>query len=257
MRTPKPQEARMGVGLFVTGTDTGCGKTIVTATLARALAQRGIDVGVAKPFASGLDPNSPEQSSDILFLQRAAQLSERLDEVCPVRFRLPLAPANAAPLEHKAVDIAGALAAMTRYGKKHEVVLIEGIGGAAVPLTEEYLVSDFVRELGLPCLVVARSALGTINHTILTVEHLRTKGVKVAGVIFNRLTEAPLDLAEQVGPPLAAHIAMCRNFGLLPFVVRRRDAAPEAMPDVDDLPTSSAPIEEILAALQVDKFNAL
>ncbi len=238
----------MARALFITGTDTGCGKTIVTATLARALALRGVDVGVAKPFASGLDPEAPGLDSDIFFLQKAANLQESLDEVCPARFRLPLAPANAAPLEKKIVDVRSVLETMKRYVTKHRVTLIEGIGGAAVPLTRSYLVSDFVRDLGMACLVVARSALGTISHTVLTVEHLSNRGVPVHGIVFNRLQSGALTLAEEVGPPLAAQIANVQDFGMLPFVPSG-DPHTERLPNLEDLPVACPAIERLVNSL--------
>lgn len=233
-------------GLFITGTDTGCGKTIVTASLAKALASRGIDVGVAKPFASGLNPDVPDETTDIRFLQRAAGLNEPLDLVCPVRLRLPLAPANAAPLEGKRLDVATVTEAMRHYLGQHEVNLVEGIGGAAVPIKENYLVSDFAKDLGLPVLVVARSALGTINHTLLTVEHLRSKGSQIFGLVFNRTFGGAMDLAEEVGPPLAARLAGVRNFGIVPFV----GVSPGNIPlPFENLPIFSDPIVEIVEQL--------
>ncbi|MCX7624842.1 MAG: dethiobiotin synthase [Candidatus Sumerlaeaceae bacterium] len=232
--------------LFITGTDTGCGKTVVTASLAKALAARGVDVGVAKPFASGLDPETPEEISDIRYLQRAAGLNEPLEQVCPIRLRLPLAPANAAPLEGKQLNIEMVARAMRRYMSCHKITLIEGIGGAAVPLTESYLVSDFVKDLAVPVLIVSRSALGTINHTLLTVEHLRSKNVTIFGLAFNRIHGGALDLAEEVGPPLAARIAGVRNFGIVPFV---SGTHPDTPPPIEDLPVFSDTIMEIAEEL--------
>lgn len=232
--------------LFITGTDTGCGKTVVTASLAKALVSRGIDVGVAKPFASGLNPDVPDENTDIRFLQKAAGLNEPLDLVCPVRLRLPLAPANAAPLEGKRLDVATVAETICHYLGQHEVTLVEGIGGAAVPIKENYLVSDFAKDLGLPVLIVARSALGTINHTLLTVEHLRSKDVSIFGVVFNRTFGGALDLAEEVGPPLAARLAGVRNFGIVPFVAGSLADSP---PPMDNLPIFSDPIVEIVEEL--------
>ncbi len=231
----------MRKALFVTGTDTGCGKTVVTATLARALAAQGVDVGVMKPFASGIAPDSPSDYDDIVFLQRAAGLCEPLDEVCPARFELPLAPANAAPLEKRTVEIERVIAAVRSYLERHRIVLIEGIGGVAVPLRDHYLVSDFIRDLNIPTLVVARSTLGTINHTILTTRFLQSCGIGIAGIVFNRTSPGDMTLAEKVGPPLAVSIAGVRDFGMLPHVA----SGLESLPSLDALPVKSEPIEAI------------
>jgi len=232
--------------LFITGTDTGCGKTIVTATLARALASRGYDVGVCKPYASGIALEAPEETSDIVFLQKAAGLREPIDLVCPARFSLPLAPAQAEPLENIRYTPEEICQRVQEYVKLHEITLVEGIGGAAVPLTHNYLVSDFIKDLGLPVLVVARSALGTINHTILTVEHLRNKGLSVLGVIFNRVTGGELSEAEKGGPPLAATLAGVPFLGVVPFVGEEKV---DSLPAVQQLPITCEAIVNTLRLL--------
>jgi dethiobiotin synthetase len=230
-------------GLFVAGTDTGCGKTVATATLARALALRGVDVGVAKPYVTGIDPEAPAPESDICFLQQAACCSDALDEVSPARFRLPLAPANAAALEGRRVERAQVVAQTRAYAGRHSVTLVEGIGGVAVPLDVDYLVSDFIRDLDLSVLLVARSALGTINHTMLTAEHLRHCGVRVAGVVFNRTCGGPLTQAELVGPPVAAQLAGLHSFGILPYVAGADGDRP---PPVKALPVGCEAVAQIV-----------
>lgn len=233
--------------LFVTGTDTGCGKTVVTAALARALCRRGVDVGICKPFASGVSVEAPGPDSDIGFLLRAVGREEPLDEVCPVRLTLPLAPANAAPLENRSVDVTLAVARTQSLCQRHEITLIEGIGGVAVPLVDDFLVSDFIRALDVPVLVVARSALGTINHTILTLEHLRAKGLHTMGVIFNRTMGGPLSLAEEVGPPLAARLSGVKSYGVVPFVGKASQG--DFLPPVEHLPADCAAIKAVVEDL--------
>jgi dethiobiotin synthetase len=234
-------------GFFVTGTDTGCGKTIVSATLARALASAGVDVGATKPFASGIDVDAPDELSDVCYLQRAAGLHEPLEKVCPARFRLPLAPVNAARLEEKNIDVEAVCQAVRDYARGHEFTIVEGIGGIAVPLAGHYLVSDFALQLGLPVLVVARSALGTINHTLLTVEHLKSRGLNIFGVVFNRLAPGPLTLAEQVGPPLAAQLADVRDFGIVPYAEAATNDMP---PPIENLPVWSSAIRSIVEVIK-------
>jgi dethiobiotin synthetase len=221
--------------LFVTGTDTGCGKTVVTAALVRHLRAHGTDVGVMKPFATGVCAADISQEDDIALLRAAAGIDDGYDRISPSRFTRPLAPACASEIEKRDVEIGPVLELIRDYRKAHTVTVIEGIGGVAVPLTPSFLVSDFVRDLGAPALIVARSALGTINHTLLTVEHLRGRGVPVVGVVFVRHAPGPLTEAEETGPPMAARIAGIRSFGIVPFcqgleptlpLARRLDALP-------------------------------
>jgi dethiobiotin synthetase len=205
-------------GVFVTGTDTGVGKTIVAATVARALAGEGRRVGVMKCAATGVGWPGEPTMTDAALLAAAARSDDPLDLMCPQRFGPPLAPLTAASLEGRIVDIEAITQAATALARRHQWLVVEGVGGAAVPLTPHLLVSDLIALLGLPALVVARSALGTVNHTVLTLEHLRARGVRVAGVVFVRGGEGPLTLAEEHGPPLASRWADTCNFGLFPHI---------------------------------------
>ncbi|MBX7244673.1 MAG: dethiobiotin synthase [Candidatus Sumerlaeaceae bacterium] len=202
--------------LFITGTDTGIGKTIVAASIARALRARAVDVGVLKPFASGNDDE--EALSDIRLLQGAAALIEPPTAGTPFRFHAPLAPLSAARLESRHVPVPQALRLVRDYMAGHTATIIEGVGGAAVPLTERILVSDFIHDLNLPALIVARSALGTINHSLTCIEHLRTRHVQISGILFVRHEEGPLSQAEQVGPPTVCELSGMRNYGLVPHI---------------------------------------
>ncbi|MCX7719042.1 MAG: dethiobiotin synthase [Candidatus Sumerlaeaceae bacterium] len=205
-------------GLFVTGTDTGVGKTVVAATLARALRLAGHDVGVMKCVATGVGwPGEPELT-DAELLATAAQSGDPLDLVCPQRFRPPLAPLTAARLDGRHVNVEAIANAASALAQRHRWLIVEGVGGAAVPITADLLVSDLAARLGLPALIVARTALGTVNHTVLTVEHLRERKVQVAGVVFVRGADGALSLAEEHGPPLACQTAGVCNFGIFPYV---------------------------------------
>lgn len=203
--------------LFVTGTGTGVGKTIVAASLARAFRERGIDVGVCKPFASGAVPGCDWRDDDALLLKEAAGCSDPLSEISPQRFAAPLAPLSAARLEARIVDVEAALRSAREVIGRHRVTIIEGVGGIAVPLTENVLVSDFARELGVPVLIVASSALGTINHSLLTIEHLRARKVEISGIIFVRGNNGALSLAETTGPDVVVELGGVESFGIVPF----------------------------------------
>ena len=174
-------------GLFVTATDTGVGKTEVACALVRGHRARGLDVGAMKPAQSGHGPGEP---SDAERLRAAAGGADPAELVCPYTFTAPLAPAVAARLEGREVSLARVLEAARELAARHAALVVEGAGGLLTPLTEAESYADLVVALGLPALVVARAGLGTVNHTALTVEALRRRGVAVLGVVTNRLAEA-------------------------------------------------------------------
>lgn len=178
-------------GLFITGTDTGVGKTFVAAGIARACRAAGWRVGVYKPVASGCDPGR-EQDQDAWQLWEAAGRPLTLSDVCPQCFEAPLAPHRAARAEGRQVDQAR-LAQGVRVWDGFDLVLVEGAGGLMCPLTDDYYVADLAAELGWPLLVVAGNRLGVINHTLQTLIVAATfrEGLPVAGVILNDLTSEP------------------------------------------------------------------
>ena len=169
-------------GVFVTGTDTGVGKTVIACGLARALRQKGIDVGVMKPCETGVGPDGP---LDALALRSAAGVNDPIEVICPHSFALPAAPSVAAQVEGRVVDLARIRVASKALAARHEFLLVEGAGGWLVPITPEFAMADLAAELGLPVLVVARASLGTINHTLLTVEAIERRGIPLAGVVVN------------------------------------------------------------------------
>ncbi|GAB2691900.1 dethiobiotin synthase [Paenibacillus thermoaerophilus] len=170
-------------GLFVTGTDTGVGKTVITAAIAAALREAGAGVGVWKPVQSGEPLGSGRTDAERLL--RGSGIDERPEAVAPYTFGAPLTPVLAASAEGVRLTTQALRAAGEPLMARYEALLIEGAGGVAVPLTEDALVADWIAELGTPALIVARSGLGTINHTLLTAEMLRQRGVPVAGVVLN------------------------------------------------------------------------
>ncbi|NVN92312.1 MAG: dethiobiotin synthase [Desulfuromonadales bacterium] len=189
----------MNRGIFITGTDTGVGKTIVAATLARLLRYKGINVGVMKPVTSGCREEQGQLvSDDALLLCRAAGLACS-DDIAPYLLREPLAPAEAARLDGVRIDADRIRVSYDRLAARHDVVIVEGAGGLMVPLAEGLLTTDLIRLLNLPLLVVARPNLGTVNHTLLTCLCAGQLGLAVAGVVVNNYPKSP-DLAEQGAP---------------------------------------------------------
>lgn len=202
-------------GIFVTGTDTGVGKTIVAATLARLLRMNGISVGVMKPVTSGCrEENGRLVSDDALLLCQAAG-TELSDDVAPYRLREALAPADAARIDGVRIDFSAIKASFERLAATYQYVIVEGAGGLMVPLSGGLLVADLARELELPLLVVARPGLGTINHTVLTCFSAQQLGLQVAGVIVNGMPDQP-GLAEKGAPHQIGSLCGASVLGVWP-----------------------------------------
>lgn len=203
-------------GLFVTGTDTGVGKTEVACALVSGWREAGLDVGAMKPAESGVAPGAP---GDAERLRAAAGGGDPMALVRPYRFAAPLAPAVAARLEGVEVRLEEILAAARALAARHAALLVEGAGGLLVPLAAGHSYADLAAALGLPVLVVARAGLGTVNHTALTVEALRARRLAVAGVILNRT--APVDdpsvphnaaeIERLTGAPVLASLPWCAD----------------------------------------------
>jgi dethiobiotin synthetase len=168
-------------GVFVTGTGTEVGKTVVAAATARTHAAAGERVAVFKPAVSGLDDRG---ESDHALLRRAAGSRQSDDEIAPYRYGPPVAPHLGAELAGEAIDPARLVASARAASGDADFLVCEGVGGLLVPLTLGYLVRDLARELALPLVVVASPALGTINHTLLTIEAARAVGLEVVAVVL-------------------------------------------------------------------------
>ena len=177
-------------GLFITGTDTGVGKTFVARGIASALRARGRRVGVLKPIETGCGGALDPQPADALALRAAAGSNLPLERICPYRLDAPLAPDVAARLENVRIDPARIAAVFRALERDHDVTLVEGAGGLLVPILERYTMADLARDLGLPLLVVVDSKLGAINHTLLTLEAAAARGLPVRGYVLNHASAA-------------------------------------------------------------------
>ena len=212
-------------GLFITGTDTGVGKTLVAAGLAAWCRAHGVDVGVMKPIATGgvrlgRGSRTGMISPDATLLARAAGVEDDDALINPVCYREPLAPYTASLRARQSVAWGRIARAFGVLAGRHRVMIVEGIGGVSVPLSHRRTVVDLIRRLRLPVLVVARLRLGTLNHTLLTVEHARRRGVRVVGVLLNA-TEAPSSnpgarLAERTNPTVLRTCLSVPVLGVLP-----------------------------------------
>jgi dethiobiotin synthetase len=184
------------VGLFITGTDTGVGKTFVTCLLARQMRAAGRPVRVCKPVATGAElVNGCWLADDTRRLAEAAGLAGEWERITPWAFPEPVAPPVAARRHGVKLDLAEMAAAVGRAAEPGVPLLVEGVGGLLCPVTDGATVADLAALLKLPLVVVARRSLGTLNHTLLTLEVARGRGLAVAGVVVNEVTP-PEGLAE-------------------------------------------------------------
>jgi dethiobiotin synthetase len=198
-------------GVFVTGTDTGVGKSVVAAAICAALAARGERVAAFKPAVSGLDEEPGEFGYDHELLASVASAGQSADEVAPWRFGPPVSPHHAAELAGERIEPAQLVTA----AREHELIVCEGVGGLLVPITPGYLVRDLAIDLELPVVVAARTGLGTINHTLLTVEAARAAGLKVAGVVMTPWRDTPTEM-ERSNRATVERLADLRVSGLPP-----------------------------------------
>jgi dethiobiotin synthetase len=217
-------------GLFVTGTDTGVGKTLVTCAVLRGLRARGWDAAGMKPIETGVGPEGP---LDALALREAAGEADPLDDICPQRFAMPAAPSVAAAAEGRSVELWAVRRAFERLAARHECVIAEGAGGLLVPLTQHQCMADLARDLELPLLVVARAALGTINHTLLTLEAAVARGLSVAGVVLSH-TGGLLSSADAANLDALRHALDSALLGEIPPLAPGEHPAPDAI-DLDAL----------------------
>lgn len=206
-------------GLFVTGTDTEIGKTVIAGGIARILREQRQRVGVFKPIASGcrLDRQGLV-SEDAEFLAHCADSPESLEHICPVRYREPLAPEVAVQRGARPIDFQSVQTYYNRLVADKDVVIVEGIGGLLVPLAKDFTVADLAKQINLPLLIVARPGLGTINHTLLTIEVARSRGLPLAGVVINSYVADTASVAEETNSA-----AIERASGLKVLAVVPRD----------------------------------
>jgi dethiobiotin synthetase len=187
--------------LLITGTDTGIGKTVVAASIAQILNEQGYRVAVFKPAGSGcVHRREGLVSEDAELLAHCANARHPLDLICPQRYAEPLAPAIAAERAKQPLDWEAINRSIKIMSRDSDVMIIEGIGGLLVPMDEKHTFLDAAADMKASAVVVARPALGTINHTLLTLQALRSRNIPVAGVVINRYPTDTPGLAEETNP---------------------------------------------------------
>jgi len=170
---------------FIAGTDTDVGKTYVAAGIARYLKLEGHDVGIMKPYAAGLQKNQPYKSKDVEILANAAQINDSDELINPYFFTIPASPFTAAKQLQISIDNNLVLESFKKLSSLHEIMLVEGMGGILTPIFKNYFVTNLIHDLGLDTIIVTRTRIGTVNHTLLTCKICEKFNVSIKGIIIN------------------------------------------------------------------------
>lgn len=202
---------------FLTGTDTGVGKTTITAALAVCIKKLGIDVGVMKPVATGIPQKSGFKSADVSLLYHASKVNDPEDMVNPIFMPLPASPYDASKALELDFNKKIIFEKFDKLKNTHEMLLVEGIGGIMTPISRDYFVADMIKGMGLETIIVTRSTLGTLNHTMMTVKTCRDYEIPIKGIIINNYDENG-GIAEKNSPSTIYEITNIPILGILPFV---------------------------------------
>ena len=202
---------------FITGTDTGVGKTAITAGIAGSMRKIGIDVGVMKPIATGAPQKTGFKSSDVSILAEASGIKDPEDLINPVFLPMPVSPYDASKLLSLPIDMSQILAKFTKLFSMHQVLLIEGIGGLMTPITTKLFVADMIKAMGVETIIVTRATLGTLNHTAMTCRLCKEYGIKIKGLVINNFDEKGT-AAEKNAPATLYEITGIDIIGIVPFI---------------------------------------
>lgn len=206
-------------GFFVTGTDTGVGKTLVTTQIGRAIQDENISLGIMKPIETGVSSSLVQTNlSDAGLLKTILEIPDSMEDISPYRYQTPVAPLLASRLENKPIDTQVIIEAYQKLTRKYDVVLAEGAGGLLVPIKNNYLMADLAKDLALPLIIVARFHLGTINQTALTIESARARGLNIEGIIFSCLDEDQPTELEKYTPDILEEIYKTPVIAICPFM---------------------------------------
>ncbi len=219
-------------GLFVTGTDTGVGKTIVTAGLVRLARRRGLRALGVKPVETGCALRSGSlYPEDGAFLMAASENALTLDDVTPFRFSLPASPARAAAMEGRKLTVTDLVEHVSTLEEDSDLLVVEGAGGLMVPIQEKLMMIDFAERLGYPVLLVGRTRLGTVNHTLLSVSALRARNIEIAGIVLSCSFSEP-GPEEEYTPRDIARLVADIPVLVLPFLNTEESKDPERIANV-------------------------
>ena len=180
--------------IFITGTDTDVGKTYITAGLAITLRKMGTDVGVMKPFAAGVKQKKGFKSEDVEILSNSAKVNDSEELLNPQFFPISASPYTAWKKLKIKPKIPLILSSFKKLSKKHEMMLVEGMGGTMTPILKNYFITDLIKDMKIPTIIVTRSKVGTVNHTIMTVKMCQKYKIPIKGIIINNFDKGyPID----------------------------------------------------------------
>jgi dethiobiotin synthetase len=204
--------------VFITGTDTEIGKTTIASGLAWLLRKNGVKVGVMKPFATSSDVYSNSyRSHDTASLAKAADIKEPDHRLNPVFIQLPASPLMAAEILHKTVDMKMVTKEFGILKKKYDFTVVEGIGGVMVPITKKVSLLDVMKRMKLPTIIVSSPKLGSINHTILTINACKANKIPILGIIFNQMPMDP-SIVESMTPNYIERLTDTNTICVIPFM---------------------------------------
>jgi dethiobiotin synthetase len=209
--------SKPGQAILITGTDVGVGMTFVASGLAALLREQGINVGVMKPVEIGWPTEAGPIPNDTYRLMHAAGVDDAIDDVTPYVFEEHIAPWLAADHKREPIEPERIGAALDRLRASHDVVLVEGVGGLAVPLDDGYDFAHLAKECGMSVLIVARAHIGTLNHTFLTVRYARESGLNILGVICNRFDHTLSDPTVSTNAKMIERMCDVPVLGIIPF----------------------------------------
>ena len=204
--------------IFVAGTDTDVGKTYITAGLAVALRKMDVDVGVMKPFAAGTAQKKGFKSEDVEILAKAAQVSDPENLINPQFFPIPASPYTAWKNLKTKPKVSTILSSFKKLSKLHEMILVEGMGGIMTPILKDYYITNLIKEMKIPSVIVTRSKVGTVNHTIMTIQMCQKYKIPIKGIIINdfdsdgyKIKELTRDLKNLTGVPILGSIPFIKD----------------------------------------------
>jgi len=204
--------------LFITGTDTDVGKTYVAAGLAMTLRKMGIDIGIMKPFAAGNPQKKGFKSKDVEILSRAAQVSDPEKLMNPQFFEMAASPYTASKNLKVKVRVSSVLSNFKKLSKLHSIILVEGMGGIMTPILKNYFVTNLIKDMKIPVVIVTRTKIGTVNHTIMTCKMCEKYKIPIKGIIINNfdldgylVRDLKRDLQSITGIPILGTIPYMEN----------------------------------------------
>jgi len=175
--------------LFITGTDTDVGKTYITAGLAASFYEMGIDIGVMKPFAAGTAQKKGFKSEDVKILSDAAHVDDPENLINPQFFPIPASPYTAWKKLKTKPKISTILSSFKKLSKLHDTMLVEGMGGVMTPILKDYFITDLIKQMKIPTIIVTRTKVGTVNHTLMTVMMCKKYKIPIKGIIINNFDD--------------------------------------------------------------------